>query len=137
MIGHVKHGAQLNHVLSSIVKHIEVETGGDVILTSSARTIQEHVKIYKQLDKDGKLDRPWYEEIPWGSYHLPKWENSFCNAMDIAVRVNSRKISGKRIAELARPVLKEYGAFNGVGIGSNFCHIDIRPRVSADWAYNY
>ena len=138
MIGKVKHGAILHNCIDSTIQQIEESGRYTVHLNRSASNFEEHVEIYKDLEKQGKLNKPWYEAVTLGSYHLPRFEwGDVCHAADISVFNNENEvwISGDEIYKLIEPIKKELGFKGGIGIGKRYIHFDVRDYEPKKWRY--
>ena len=100
---------------------------GPVNITSSTRTVEQHIKIYKDLYKD-----EWLDKIPWKSRHLPEFERGL-RAVDITVK---DKI-GLEIAQVCEVAAKKYDVLLGLGTGIRFVHLDVDRTRQARWTYKY
>lgn len=134
----IKHKAELNPLIENVLVNVEANSGGVLIVTDDARTIQEHIEIYKKI-----YGIKWIEKIKWRSYHLSKWFNIYCNAVDFKIEVNNNFLAGTEIAALIEKACKEFGIKEtryGLGIGLEFIHFDIREDWQgnpARWEYTY
>lgn len=131
-------------LLLSVMSRLRRMTGQSIIITDSTRTIRQHIATYKKLESEGKLDgKTWLEAIPWGSRHLPAYEKGL-RAVDFKA-VKSRSYtseilgyySGPEILEMLKEIESEFDIHLGVGVGVEFCHVDVDRQSSAVWYYSY
>ena len=131
--GKYKHNSVPHNALFTILELLQ-DKGYDVYLTDTARTIKEHIDLYKRI-----YGAEWLDHIAWGSRHLPNW---IYEGMLMAVDLKAKKIgssnflAGCELAELLRECAKEIGVNIGLGIGALFCHVDIREHHT-EWRYDY
>jgi hypothetical protein len=103
-----------------------------ITITDSARTIIEHIALYKKIYKDN-----WLKKIKWKSRHLPKF-NSKLRAVDIVVlKENGKLMSGDEILKFAKEWSKNNNCPIGCGAGKKFAHIDVDRKQFTEWAYSY
>ena len=111
---------------------------GSIIITDAGRTIIQHIQEYKNLERNGKLSDRWWKSIPWSSRHLPMFERGL-RAVDIKVKSddNSRYLKGFEIQSLLIEISNELNLPIGLGIGSEFVHVDIDRIKTVIWYYSY
>ena len=107
-----------------------------IIITDSARTVKQHIAIYKKL-----YGGEWIHKIPWGSRHLPAF-NMGLRAVDFKVvkHVIDDKViyySGTELYEILLDICNELNVNFGCGVGKYFVHFDIYRKHNAKWSYNY
>ena len=100
--------------------------GKPIDITSSARTLKEHVIIYMNL-----YGEDWFHYIPWHSRHLPCHHTDKLRAVDC-------KVAGITGYELSLVFRRASEVNIGLGIGSKFCHLDIdrNKRRLTVWKYD-
>lgn len=114
---------------------LRVKAKNEVIITGSARTILEHIEIYKDDYK-----AYWLDKIPWSSRHLAEFERGL-RAVDLKVR-RSEPLEGKNpywtgkeiYAELIN-ICKRLKLNFGCGIGDYYVHFDIDRERNEVWYY--
>jgi len=138
--GRISHNATLDDRLFSLLAIMEDDFGINLEYTDTARTIKEHIELYKRLEKDNRLEegKRWYEVIAWGSRHLPNWSGTL-KGVDIKGKgcCSDIYLSGDELAELLITASKILGLNIGLGIGLEFCHIDVRSYTPKPWRYKY
>jgi hypothetical protein len=133
---------KLNPSLLSVLGNLELlikPLNGEIISTDADRSIQEHVDTYKKLERQKRLlpGQRWFDAIPWGSKHLPSWDSPYLDAVDFGVQLPGGKwMNGAVLAQYIDNACKMSAIHYGLGVGSNFCHLDIRPE-NAQWVYGY
>ena len=135
-------GCRLHPFLLVFLQELRQVTQMCIDITSTIRTFEEHVAIYKKNYPDN-----WQDKITLRSAHLPQvLENGeispYCHAVDFSIR----GIEDHKTEEfLFRPIIekginmlfpKESQAY-GLGIAKDFIHLDCAPhRTSmAKWGY--
>lgn len=120
-------GFKLKQELITIVNELEKSTGLKVNIKDLGRTPKQHVDIYKKI-----YGAKWEANIAWDSRHLPCFETSDLRAIDLGLG----KFTGLQLSVKIKEIATRLKIVVGIGVGSNFCHLDIRP-VFAEWKYNY
>ena len=134
-------GAVPTHDLLELLQSLRKHLGRSIEISDGAREIKDHIDIYKKLH-----GQQWLEVIPWDSRHLPTFKDQgYLRAVDIKVR----KILGdmSQVVWLSGAELKEHiqlirnsefpNLKLGLGIGSNFLHVDTDRTADTEWKYNY
>ena len=119
--------SRIHPVLGSLIENLEKDY--KVIITDGARSIQEHVEIYKK-----NYPKNWHEKIPFGSRHLPSWDTIYLRAIDIKLYHKDREMTGDEI-KLAVEAVKDKSIFFGYGIGKNYLHVDCDRKRPTEWRY--
>jgi len=139
-----------------ILQWVRYLTGAPVIITSSTRTPYDMIKLYRDLEKRNKIKtlgnglgpKSLLDVIPWGSRHLPCFENRYLRASDIeCYKVDKTLYTGREIAEMIRQAVasSDYSALCekrgisqaiGLGVGSWYCHLDIDREQDREWVYD-
>ena len=129
-------------ILLTVLERLRVKTGDSIVITSGPRVPKKHIEVYKNLDKKGKLgDKKWHDAIPWGSRHLPAFGKKL-QAADIKAvesRVGSGPIyySGDDLYKFLKEIEEEIGVYLGIGVGKDYCHVDIDRKRPTVWYYSY
>jgi hypothetical protein len=130
-------------LLLTVLERLRVKIGNfPILIASSARTFEQHVDIYKKLERQGMLgDLKWHEAIPLNSRHLPAFGTN-TRAADISAVKGERGAmksyyTGDDLLPLLKEIEEEMDIFLGIGIGKDFCHIDIGRKQPVTWYYNY
>ena len=146
-----------------VLEFVREQTGYPITITSGARSVQEHVAIYRGLDVNKKIktkenglgDIPLFKLIPWQSRHLPRHRylgksgSEFLLASDIKCNNgNGGFYTGKEIETIINQCLisadyyrycasigKKQDSYLGLGIGDNWCHVDTGRERPARWSY--
>lgn len=113
----------LGRLLSDLEKIYQVE------ITDGARTIQEHIDIYKKL-----YPKDWFDKVPFGSRHLPVWDTIYLRAVDLKLRLNGITLTGYE-AKNAIELIKPKDIFFGYGIGDFYLHVDCDRTKPTEWRY--
>ena len=130
-------------ILLTVLECLRTKTKDSIIITDAGRTPERHVAVYKELEKKGKLgNKKWYEAIPWRSRHLPVFGKKL-RAVDLkAVKTRNDKgviidyYSGDEIYKFLKEVEDDIRIFLGVGVGSEYCHVDIDRQKPTVWYYS-
>ena len=123
--------------LLNVLENLRNKTKNPIIITDSARTPLQHINIYKKLEVEGKLGRKtWQEAIPWGSRHLPAFGKNL-RAVDIKCKKDNGYYKGEEIYKFLKEVQSELNINLGVGVGKNYCHVDIDRKKPTTWTYDY
>jgi hypothetical protein len=102
-------------------------------ITDSIRTINEHIEIYKRI-----YGEDWLQKIPWKSRHLPCWDTPNLRAVDFkAIKSDGSFWKGTMLAEAVKSVAKDLNVHIGLGIGSEFIHLDVDRKSFTTWGYHY
>jgi len=118
--------------LLSLLQQIRDLAQTPVIITDSARTVDQHIAIYKKIYGD-----EWLNKIPWGSRHLPAY-NRGLRAVDFKVKKGAKSFyTGKDIKEIVKPLSEKDDIFIGLGVGSQFVHLDVDRKKYTEWGYDY
>ena len=114
-----------------------------IILTDGPRTVTQHIKTYKSLDKRELLSgKKWFEAIPWGSRHLPKF-NCGLRAVDLKCTDCVGKdgvtiyLTGEELKDIFRDEAKYMGLYTGIGVGKRYIHLDVDREQDTTWYYSY
>lgn len=99
-------------------------------IANSARTVKQHIGIYKKIYGD-----KWEDKIPWSSRHLPAFGCDL-RAVDFNIKLNNKLMYGAEIYELIKQIAKDKQINVGLGIGLNFLHLDVRKN-NVEWEYKY
>tara|TARA_R100001244_G_scaffold129476_1_gene100990 strand:+ start:572 stop:1042 length:471 start_codon:yes stop_codon:yes gene_type:complete len=132
------------NILLLLLENLRKELGDIKLdITSGPRTINHHINIYKNLEKEDKLEegKKWHQVIPWGSRHLPAF-NKRLRAVDCKVAKEKTEDgytyhSGKVICDTATEISKRMGIYLGLGEGKFFAHIDVDRVSTVRWGYSY
>ena len=150
--GYVRPTDQLLYIL----QYIRTESGCSVRISSGPREVSDHVRIYKDLEKQGKIKtvgnglgkENLIDIIPWASRHLPthakEGEKTGLHAVDIVVKcpINGL-LTGLQIEKFIHRCIEtdkykeKFNAYLGVGIGHYYSHIDTGRTKPARWGYPY
>ena len=123
--------------LLRVLERLRAITGESIAITSAAREVADHIRIYKELESEGKLGgKKWHEAIPRGSRHLPSFTKKL-RAVDFKAKKGNSFYSGEELLSLLSDIEKEFGIMLGIGVGSTFCHLDVDRKRSAVWHYSY
>jgi len=130
----IKHGATLHPDIVSIIEDLEEEY--TIVFTDTARTPEEHVRLYEKLQDEGKLRKGEFliDLIPWNSRHLPSWDSEYLLAVDINAWDGPDRISGDVLAKKVRKFAERRRVQVGLGIGKTLLHIDRRNK-NTEWRY--
>lgn len=128
-------GIQPHPALLSILQYLANRTKHFIIITNGPRSIQDHIKIYQD-----KFGDNWELKIPWKSRHLPKHGCPYLRAVDFKIvdKISKEAMQGDDIYNLIREacISKNYqGNKTGIGIASNWCHLDIDRDKHTMWRY--
>lgn len=121
--------------LLRVLEILRIQTKCPIIIIGSARTVPEHIQVYKKKYKEN-----WLEEIPWNSRHLPKFGTKL-RAVDFkAVKVKNPKgevtyYTGVEIFELLKVICKRLDVFFGCGIDKYSVHFDVNRDHNVEWYY--
>lgn len=114
-----------------------------IYITSSLRTFQEHVDIYKK-----QYPKNWYEKVTLGSAHLPQVLDEgvispYCHAVDFAFwNTEDHRDMAEEIVKfisttwIASMFPVEAEAY-GLGIAKDFIHLDCAPHRKCRTAWGY
>lgn len=127
-------------LLLDVLNQLRTKVECPVIITSSTRTIEQHISLYKKLEKENKLNgKKWHEAIPWGSRHLSQY-NKDLRAVDFKVlkcKETNKFLTGEEIYVFLKEIEYSTKIYLGIGIGKFHCHVDIDRNKSTVWKYNY
>tara|TARA_R100000963_G_C4640113_1_gene103788 strand:+ start:1188 stop:1607 length:420 start_codon:yes stop_codon:yes gene_type:complete len=119
--------------LLSILQGTRDVIDSTIKITDSTRTINEHINLYKRIHGEA-----WMEKIPWKSRHLPCWKTSYLRAVDFkATKADGSPWKGAMLAEAVKSVAKDLNIHIGLGVGSQFIHLDIDRGAFVSWGYEY
>lgn len=129
-------------ILLTVLERLRLKTKNVINITNSGRSPKKHIEIYKNLEKKDKLNgKKWYEVIPWNSRHLSAF-NKDLRAVDIQAAKNrndNNKItefySGDELKVFLNEIEDEMEIFIGIGVGKDYCHIDIDRERATTWYY--
>jgi hypothetical protein len=132
--------------LLSLLQCLRNTLGLAITITDSARTVLEHISLYKKLSYDTKIKT--YENglsndsllniIPWGSRHLPSFDTPYLRAVDINVTgTDSIKLTGHRLKDQVLKIAMALDINIGLGVGKTFLHIDVDRESNVIWEYSY
>jgi len=127
-----------------VLEMLRSKTKKPIIINDGPRSIKGHIKIYKDLEKEGNLgDKSWEEAIPWGSRHLPEFGKKL-RAVDIScIKESGAKgatrayYTGDEIYKMLSEIGKEANIHLGIGVGKTFCHVDVDRKKETTWYYSY
>lgn len=127
-------GVQPELDLLMILQTVRDKIGHKIIITDSARTIEEHINIYKKIHGDN-----WQNVIPWKSRHLPCWRTSKLRAVDIKCEIGKNKyLEGKILFDIVKKEASKLNIPIGLAHGNFFIHLDVDRKKYTTWKpYNY
>jgi hypothetical protein len=131
--------------LVKVLQALRDKTGDSITISNGAREIEDHIRIYKDLESQNKLGgKKWYDAIPWGSRHLPTFETSKLRAVDIKAvkeRGDNGKVKsfykGSELYEFLKKIQEDLSLYLGIGVGKEYCHIDVDRTKDTVWYYSY
>lgn len=91
-------------------------------ITSGARTLKQHLKIYEGKSK------------PPNSRHLPSFNTTKLRAVDITQNVCTYQDLKTIILRLRDTYMADTPL--GIGVSNNFLHLDIDRKKDTFWSYN-
>ena len=131
--------------LLDLLNRVRRNMGAPVIVTSGARTPEDHVRIYcEKLDTANMTADAFVSLVPWGSKHLPVYGESTLRAVDIKARnadglwVTGLGIQGqvtKAVAELRSEGVWGKGVHYAIGVGGLYVHLDVDRDRDITWKY--
>ena len=131
--------------LLDLLNRVRDNMDSPVIVTSGARTPEDHVRIYRdKLDTGNMTADAFIDLVPWGSKHLPVYGESTLRAVDIiAVNGEGLKRTGFTIGKYVRQAVHELrgrGIWDdnvhfALGIGAMFVHLDVDRDRDTTWEY--
>ena len=131
--------------LLDLLNRVRDNMASPVIVTSGARTPEDHVRIYRdKLDTGNMTADAFIDLVPWGSKHLPVYGESTLRAVDIiAVNGEGLKRTGFTIGKYVRQAVHELrgrGIWDdnvhfALGIGAMFVHLDVDRDRDMTWDY--
>lgn len=131
--------------LLDLLNRVRANMASPVIVTSGARTPEDHVRIYRdKLDTGNMTADAFIELVPWGSKHLAVYGEATLRAVDIiAVNGEGLKRTGFTIGKYVRQAVHELrreGIWDddvhfAIGIGAMFAHLDVDRNRDMTWDY--
>lgn len=131
-----------------ILQKLRTLTGRTIKIINGARTPEQHISIYKKLEKENKIYTKGngfgvtdlIDLIPWGSRHLSTFKNNNLRAVDITCKKGVWKLyEGSEIKDMIGEVLSDFNVNIPVGIGvaDYSLHLDTDRKTDATWRYDY
>jgi len=128
---------ELHPDLYTILLIVESQ-GFTVVFTDLGRSFHDHVRVYKELEKKGRLGgKHWYGVIPLRSRHLPSFKKgNKLRACDFYLIKDGKIQSGKDTYLL---ICRVKGSIKiGAGVGREFMHLDVDRAIEPNpWYYSY
>lgn len=131
--------------LMDLLVRIRTNIGGPVVITSGARTPEDHVRIYTQkYDTANMTAAAFVAKVPWGSKHLPVYGESSLRAVDIKARnadglwLTGLAIQGHvttAVAELRSEGVWGDDVHYAIGVGGLYVHLDVDRDRDIQWKY--
>ena len=131
--------------LLDLLNRVRANMASPVIVTSGARTPEDHVRIYREkLDTGNMTADAFIDLVPWGSKHLAVYGEATLRAVDIiAVNGEGLKRTGFTIGKYVRQAVHELrreGIWDddvhfAIGIGAMFVHLDVDRDRDMTWDY--